>query len=51
MYMTRIEHEFAADTFFSDYQADDWQLLSSEKGITNEKNPYTYSFLVYDRRA
>jgi dihydrofolate reductase len=51
MYITRIEHEFAADTFFPDYAADEWQLISSEDGVTNDKNPYTYSFLLYERRA
>jgi dihydrofolate reductase len=51
MYITRIENEFAADTYFPAFLADDWQLLSAEKGITNEKNPYAYSFLVYARKA
>jgi dihydrofolate reductase len=51
MYITRIEQEFAADTFFPAFEADDWQLLSSEEGVTNEKNPYVYSFLVYTKKG
>jgi len=49
MYITLIEHEFAADTFFPDFDIEEWELVSSKEGVTNEKNPYTFSFLVYDK--
>jgi dihydrofolate reductase len=51
LYITLIEHEFEADTYFPDFDIDDWQLLSSEEGITDEKNPYAFSFLVYEKRT
>jgi dihydrofolate reductase len=50
MYITLIEQEFAADTFFPAFDVNEWQLISSEPGITDDKNPYTYSFLVYAKR-
>ncbi|TCZ74638.1 dihydrofolate reductase [Paenibacillus albiflavus] len=49
MYITEIEHEFAGDTWFPVFSKDEWQLTSSEQGIQNEENPYTYFFNVYDR--
>jgi dihydrofolate reductase len=49
LYITLIEHEFEADTFFPDFEIEDWNLVSSEDGVTDEKNPYTYSFLVYEK--
>jgi dihydrofolate reductase len=49
LYITLIEHEFEADTFFPDFDVEEWSLVSSEDGVTDEKNPYTYSFLVYEK--
>jgi dihydrofolate reductase len=49
LYITLIEHEFEADIFFPDFDIEDWYLVSSEDGITDDKNPYTYSFLVYEK--
>lgn len=49
LYITLIEHEFEADTFFPEFDVEDWVLNSSEDGIKDAKNPYEYSFLVYDK--
>ncbi|MEX2460504.1 MAG: dihydrofolate reductase [Paenibacillaceae bacterium] len=49
MYITLIEHEFTADTYFPEFDIDEWELVTSEDGITDTKNPYTYSFLVYKK--
>lgn len=49
LYITLIEHEFEADTFFPEFDVEDWVLNSSEEGIKDAKNPYEYSFLVYDK--
>lgn len=49
LYITLIEQEFAADTFFPEFDIEDWALVSSEDGIKDDKNPYDYSFLVYER--
>lgn len=47
LYITLIEHEFEADTFFPEFDIEEWVLQSSEEGIKDDKNPYDYSFLVY----
>jgi dihydrofolate reductase len=49
LYITLIEHEFEADTYFPEFDIDDWVLVSSEAGIKDAKNPYDYSFLVYQK--
>lgn len=49
MYVTLIDHEFAADTFFPEIDETAWRIVSREPGVTDEKNPYVYEFLVYGR--
>ncbi|WP_174613558.1 dihydrofolate reductase [Virgibacillus ihumii] len=49
MYITWIDEAFNGDTFFPEFSDTDWKLTSKEKGEKNEKNPYDYYFLQYDR--
>lgn len=49
LYITQIEAEFEGDTFFPEINLDEWNLISKEKGIKDEKNPYEYYFLMYER--
>lgn len=50
LYVTEIREEFEADTFFPEYNLSDWELIESTLGIKDEKNPYNYEFLVYQRK-
>jgi dihydrofolate reductase len=50
LYVTHIDHEFDGDTQWSEFSWDDWELNSSQKGIQNEKNPYSYYFTIYERK-
>ncbi|MFB6466105.1 dihydrofolate reductase [Cytobacillus sp. Hz8] len=49
LYVTQIYEIFDGDTYFPFFPLDEWKILSREKGIKNEKNPYEYEFLVYER--
>lgn len=49
LYITEIEAEFEGDTYFPTFDRSAWKLISEEKGPKNEKNPYDYSFLVYEK--
>ncbi|WP_462411942.1 dihydrofolate reductase [Neobacillus sp. Marseille-QA0830] len=51
LYMTLINEQFEGDTFFPKLEIKDWQLVSCEKGIKDEKNPYDYEFRTYYRKA
>ncbi len=50
MYITWIEESFEGDTYFPEFSRQEWNLTSKEKGEKNEKNPYDYYFLQYDRK-
>ena len=49
IYMTYIEETFPADRFFPDFPLEEWQETKREKGMKDEKNPYDYYFIQYDR--
>lgn len=49
MYITWIDEAFEGDTYFPEFAEEDWHLTSKEKGEKDDKNPYDYYFLQYDR--
>ncbi|SDJ68443.1 dihydrofolate reductase [Sediminibacillus albus] len=51
MYMTLIDEEFPGDTYFPMFDESEWSLTRKEKGEKNEKNPYDYYFIQYDRKS
>lgn len=50
LYITHIHHSFEGDRYFPHYDEDEWTIVSCEKGHSDEKNPYNYEFVVYDRK-
>ncbi|WP_088032678.1 dihydrofolate reductase [Evansella clarkii] len=50
IYLTVIHDEFEGDTYFPEISEDEWEVVSSEKGETDEKNIYEHTFLVYERK-
>ncbi|HLQ98518.1 MAG TPA: dihydrofolate reductase [Candidatus Dormibacteraeota bacterium] len=50
MYITEIDQSFEGDTYFPTFDEDEWTLTSKLKGKKNDRNPYDYHFLQYDRR-
>lgn len=47
--LTKIHAEFEGDTYFPSINWGEWKQISSEKGLRDEKNPYDYEYLIYDR--
>lgn len=47
--VTRIEEDFAGDTFFPDVDWSEWSIAEKIPGIRDEKNLYDYDFYIYDR--
>lgn len=51
MYLTFIHHTFAeADTFFPQWDPEQWQEVGREDFKADEKNPYDYSFVTFERK-
>jgi len=49
IYLTRVHAEVEGDTYFPDFDLDEWELASEEHHEADEKNEFRYSFLVYER--
>lgn len=49
LYVTKIHETFTGNAYFPELDMGKWSLISSEQGIRDEKNPYDYEFLVYER--
>ncbi|WP_342426273.1 dihydrofolate reductase [Paenibacillus sp. FSL L8-0158] len=47
--VTRIEEIFEGDTTFPELDWNGWNIVSETPGIKDEKNPYEYRFVVYER--
>lgn len=50
MYLTYIHQSFEGDTFFPDFNINDWQEISREDHQFDLKNLYSYSFVVLERK-
>lgn len=49
LYLTCVEMEADADTFFPAIDPDEWQIVSEEKHAADEKNKYSYHFKVLEK--
>lgn len=49
LYITHIDANIAGDTYFPEYDLNDWQLAVSEIKAADEKNNYQLRFNVYER--
>ena len=49
MYITVIDEQFAGDTFFPDYDLNEWTVESSDDGTIDDKNRYPHRFLHLTR--
>jgi dihydrofolate reductase len=49
LYITMIEQDFEGDEYFPEIDWSEWRLVDEHMGLQDEKNPYVYSFKVYDR--
>jgi dihydrofolate reductase len=49
MYITYIDEEFEGDIYFPPFDPEEWREVSRVKGLKDEKNPYDYYFIQYDR--
>ena len=50
IYLTRVHHNFEADTFFPEIDLQKWDLTESTSFEKNEKNEYSHSFQILVRK-
>ena len=50
MYITHINEEFDGDVYFPQIDENVWQIVSKEKGLKNEQNPFDYEYITYVRK-
>ena len=49
LYLTQVALDVEGDVFFPKLNMDEWSLISKVDNAPDEKNPYHYSFKVYNR--
>ncbi|MBY5958179.1 type 3 dihydrofolate reductase [Membranicola marinus] len=49
LYITEVHGEFEGDTFFPEWNPEEWKLVSEEPHLADDKNEYNYVFKVYER--
>lgn len=50
IYMTRVEAEPEADTYFPQIIEKEWELISQKNHEADDKNAYNYSFQIWERK-
>lgn len=50
MYVTRIHEIFEGDAYFPKIKEEEWKIVREEKGLKDEKNPFDYEFITYERK-
>ena len=51
IYLTRVHENFEGDAFFPEINYQDWELVNNRDCAPDEKNAYSLSFQVWERRS
>ena len=49
MYITKIHQNFEGDVYFPKVNEEEWRITLKENGLKDEKNPYDYEYINYER--
>lgn len=49
LYLTEVHADVEGDTYFPDFNRDEWQEIERQDFKTDEKNEYDYSFVILER--
>jgi len=48
--VTQLHDIFDGDAYFPEIPSESWEVKEKERGITDEKNAYQYSYITYSRK-
>lgn len=48
--LTQLHDIFEGDAFFPEISPETWEIVDRERGLTDEKNPFQYSFITYQKK-
>lgn len=48
--VTQLHDIFDGDAYFPEIPSESWEVTENERGITDEKNAYQYSYITYSRK-
>lgn len=51
LYITRVYKSFVADTFFPEFNDDEWEEIERETHGPDSENDFEYAFIVYRRKC
>jgi dihydrofolate reductase len=51
LYLTEIDLEVEGDVYFPELNWSEWNLVFEKKHTKDEKNPYDYTFKVFEKKA
>ncbi|HFE38404.1 MAG TPA: hypothetical protein ENK06_08320, partial [Gammaproteobacteria bacterium] len=49
LYLTYVQGTFEADSWFPDFNLNEWRESSREFHAADDNNPYSCNFVIYDR--
>lgn len=50
IYLTKVEADIEGDIFFPALDLNEWRLTYEERHQKHEKNPYDYTFMIYEQK-
>lgn len=50
LYITEIDAIVEGDTFFPDFEEQEWKIIRKDDFSAGEKNQYDYSFVLYEKK-
>ncbi len=51
LYLTFIHHDFEGDAYFPEFDINQWKEIKRIDNKADDKNPYNYSFVIFERKT
>lgn len=50
LYLTEVDLDIEGDVFFPEIKKEEWELISEDPHLPDEKNEYAYNFKIFEKR-